>query len=103
MTYRVRIAEKAWREIEQAYQWLAWVSPEAADRWRERLFEAVDSLAHFPERCPRTPESVVFGTKLRELRFGKKQRAYRIIFQIRGKTVYVLRVSHAARGGSDGD
>jgi plasmid stabilization system protein ParE len=103
MTYRVRIAEKAWNEIEQAYEWLAWRSPTAAERWKEGLLEVIDSLAHSPERCPRAAESAVFGTKLRELRYGKRQRAYRIVFQIRGRTVYVLRVRHAARRGFDED
>jgi plasmid stabilization system protein ParE len=103
MTFRVRISDKAWSEIDQAYEWLAWRSPEAALRWKEKLLDAVDSLARFPERCPRAPESAAFGTKLRELRFGKRQGAFRVIFQIRGRTVNVLRVRHAARRGFDED
>ncbi|HQU43209.1 MAG TPA: type II toxin-antitoxin system RelE/ParE family toxin [Pirellulales bacterium] len=103
MIYRVRIADKAWNEIDQAYLWLKWRSPDAAERWKEKLFELVDSLRQFPERCPRAPESAAFGTKLRELRFGKQQGTYRIIFRIRGGTVYVLRVRHAARRGFDED
>jgi plasmid stabilization system protein ParE len=103
MIYRVRIAEKAWQEIDRAYEWLSWRSPETAKRWREKLLEAVDSLSHLPERCPRAPEGAAFGSKLRELRYGRRQGAFRIIFQIRGRTVYVLRVRHAARRGFDED
>jgi plasmid stabilization system protein ParE len=101
MNYRVRIADTAWNEIDQAYEWLAWNAPETAERWKEKLLGSIDSLSYFPERSPRAPESAAFGTKLRELRFGKRQRAYRIVFQIRGSTVYVLRVRHAARRGFD--
>lgn len=99
MTYKVRITQKAWEEIDQAYEWLALRSPTAAASWKQSLLDATDTLAQLPHRCPLAPESAFFGTELRELHHGKRQRAYRIVFQIRENTVYVLRVRHSARRG----
>ena len=103
MKYRVLISEKAWDDIEQVYFWLAARSPEAAARWKDALFEVIDSLQQFPERCPHAPESRAFGTELRELTLGKRQGTYRIVFRIRRKAVHVLHVWHAARRGFDED
>jgi plasmid stabilization system protein ParE len=103
MTYRVLISKKAWDDIEQVYFWLAVRSSEAAERWRDSLFEVIDSLKKFPERCPRAPESGAFGTDLRELSVGRRRGTYRIIFRIRGGAVHVLRVRHGARRGFDED
>lgn len=50
MKYRVLITKKAWDDIEQAYFWLAARSLEAAERWRDALFEVIDTLQQFPER-----------------------------------------------------
>lgn len=103
MTYRVLISKKAWDDIEHVFFWLAARSPGAAERWRDSLFEVIDSLEQFPERCPLAPESGAFGTELRELSLGKRQATYRIVFRIRGRAVHVLRVRHGARRGFDQD
>jgi plasmid stabilization system protein ParE len=37
------------------------------------------------------------GGELRELLYGKRQGVYRILFEVRGDTVYILRVRHGAQ------
>lgn len=103
MKYRVLISKKAWDDIEQVFFWIAARSPEAAERWKDTLFEVIDSLQQFPERCSRARESLAFGTELRELLMGKRKGTYRITFRIRGRAVHVLRVRHSARRGFDED
>ena len=37
--------------------------------------------------CPRAPESDAFDCEVRQLLYGKRQHAYRILFDISGETV----------------
>jgi plasmid stabilization system protein ParE len=97
MKYRVEITATALAEVQEAYAWLAGRSSAAAGRWRAALLEAVDSLERFPERCPLAPESDHLGREIPQLLHGKRRGVYRILFEIRGRTVYVLRVRHGSR------
>jgi len=97
MTFVVRISATAWAEVEEAYEWLAARSPRAAARWREALLEAIDSLETQPQRCALAPESETLGRDIWQLLHGKQRGIYRILFEIRDDTVYVLSVRHGAR------
>ncbi len=97
MKYQVVITPLALAEVEEAYDWLVQRAPHAADRWRERLLKAVDSLERFPKRCGLAPESAYFGREIRQLLHGKRGGVYRILFEIREDKVVVLRVRHGAR------
>ena len=96
MSWNVVLARKAAREIEEQYDWLARRSPAAADRWRNSLLEAINTLADNPERCPEAPEAE-WHEGLRQLLHGKRRRVHRILFEIREETVIVLRVRHSAQ------
>lgn len=97
MSFRVVIARKAAREIEDQYEWLAERSQTAADRWRDSLLAAVNSLEENPQRCPEAPETEWYGEGLRQLLHGKRRRAHQVLFEIRGDVVVVLRVRHSAQ------
>jgi hypothetical protein len=45
----------------------------------------------------RALESQDLGIEIRELLFGKRRGRYRLLFQIRGRTVDILRIWHSAR------
>jgi plasmid stabilization system protein ParE len=94
VTFRVEITRRAAREIEERYRHIAEDSARSADRWRVKLLAAVGSLADNPERCPQAPESEWYGDALREVYVGKRRNTYRILFEIRQQTVYILRVRH---------
>lgn len=96
MSFRVEIARRAAREIEEQYHWLAGRSQTAADRWRDSLLEAIDSLADDPERCSEAPEAE-WHEGLRQLLHGKRRQVHRILFEVRGTTIVVLRVRHGAQ------
>jgi plasmid stabilization system protein ParE len=96
MSFVVVLARKAAREIEEQYDWLAERSEAAANRWRNSLLEAIGTLEEHAERCPEAPEAE-WHEGLRQLLHGKRRRVHRILFEIRGQTVIILRVRHSAQ------
>ncbi len=92
MAHAVRIVARALREIDEVLEWLARRSPAAAERWHARLTEAINSLENNPERCGLAPESDWYPGELRQLLHGKRRGVFRILFEVRGEIVYVLRV-----------
>ena len=97
MAYSVRITARALREIDKAIEWLAERSRAVASRWQLQLLEAVRSLENNPEQWGLAPESEWYPGELRQLLHGKKQGIYRILFEVRGDTFYILRVRHSAQ------
>jgi plasmid stabilization system protein ParE len=98
MSYRVEFARQALDEIDEAYQWDAERSPEAAQRWYRGLRSAIETLADFPQRCGLAPENDFFPEEIRQLLYGRRQ-IYRILFEIREmeQIVFILHVRHGAR------
>jgi plasmid stabilization system protein ParE len=97
MAHAVRITARALREIDEALAWLARRSRAAAARWHARLTEAINSLGNNSERCGLAPESEWYPGELRQLLYGKRRGVYRILFEVRGDTVHVLRVRHSTQ------
>jgi plasmid stabilization system protein ParE len=97
MAYSVHITARALREIDRALEWLAARNRAAAVRWHQQLVEAVRSLESNPERWGLAPESEWYPGELRQLLHGKRRGVYRILFEVRGDTVHILRVRHSAQ------
>ena len=98
MKYRVRLTEKAEQDVSDALVWFREQSAvEAGSRWFARLMAHVDTLETMPERCGMAAESKDLGLEIRELHLGRRRGTYRLLFEIRGETVYILRVWHSAR------
>ena len=97
MSYIVNIMPAAEVELEEAYDWLVAQTPQHGPLWYNGLLDAVLSLEVSPARCPLAPESKDSPEPIRQLIYGKRQHAYRILFTIRGETVSVLHVRHGAR------
>ena len=66
-----------------------------AQRWYQKLRAAIQSLANSPERCGFAAEDEWYDGELRELIHGKRRQAVRILFEVRGDEVVILRVRHA--------
>ena len=79
--------------MEDIWTRIAADNPTNATRFIRHLEEHVETLEHFPERCPPIPENVDWGTSYRHL----IENEYGVIFRIAGKTVYVVRIVHGAR------
>ncbi len=93
ITYNVEITPVAERDVEEIWSYIAADSQENATTFILRLEEQIETPEHFPERCPLIPENEQLGTSYRHLLHG----SYRTLFRISGKTVYILRIIHAAR------
>jgi len=83
----------------QAYRYIEERAPDAAVRWYQQVKAAIQSLSRLPSRCPLAPEGEKLGCELRQLHYGKRPRAYRIVFHIVEAVgeVDILTVRHAAR------
>jgi plasmid stabilization system protein ParE len=97
MSHSVHFTARALLEIDEALGWLANRSPAGAARWHEKLLRLVRSLEDNPERYGRAPESDWFPAEIRQVLHGKRRGMYRILFEVRGDAVYILRVRHGAQ------
>ncbi len=96
--YRVRLTAKAQADVESVLRWFYEERATAAgERWFRRLMAKIDALGIDPQRGSVAAESEEAGLEIRELLLGKRQNVYRIIFQIDGQIVHILRVWHGAR------
>ena len=91
--YSVEITPAAERDVEEIWTYIADDSPENATAFILRLEEQIEALEQFPKRCLLIPENEILGTGYRHLIYG----AYRTIFRITGKTVFIVRIIHGAR------
>lgn len=94
MTFYVEMTVTATAEAEEAHLWKLQRSAVSAAKWYNGLVDAIDSLSAYPERCSLAPESETFGKEIRQLMYGKHQGTWRILFEVRGDTVYVLHIRH---------
>lgn len=98
MVFRVETSAEAELDAISILEWL--LAQNAGDtglRWFMAMDEAIASLRNFPERRPLAPENAHFPFEVRQLLYGKRPHAYRILFTIRGDTVHVLHIRHGRR------
>jgi len=91
MARKVKWAEVAWSDLEEVSDYIAKDSPYYAATFVREVRDVARSLTYFAERERVVPE---FGDpSVREL-FVRK---YRLIYQIREQTVYIIGFIHGAR------
>jgi plasmid stabilization system protein ParE len=95
--YHVIIQPPASADIDKAYLWIFEHAPESAAKWFNGLEAAIQTLNSFPQRCPLAEESKAFVLEIRQLIYGKRAGAYRILFTIVEDSVHVLHVRHGRR------
>ena len=98
MAFRVKQTPRADHDLDVILEWLLkQQAGEAGLRWFQKLKEAVASLSELPHRCPLAPESKEFSFEVRQLLYGRKPNAYRILLTIEADTVVVLHIRHGRR------
>jgi plasmid stabilization system protein ParE len=97
MTFQVELTSVAEIQIEQAYLWYRDRNPEFADRWFRGLMNTIATLQEKPQRYALAVEHKIFPEEVRQLLYGKSKNIYRVLFAIRGTTVYVLYLRHSAQ------
>jgi len=98
MGFLVKNTLKAKRDLDTILAWL--LSEHAGDtglRWFQGLRESITSLSEFPRRCPLAPENEEFPFEVRQLLYGNRPHAYRILFTIENDTVTILHIRHGRR------
>lgn len=83
-------AARAAAALQREHTYLSLENPPAADRIRDRILRAVESLSQFPTsgrigRLPNTRELVVTGTP------------YIAIYRVQGEKITILAVFHTSR------
>jgi plasmid stabilization system protein ParE len=92
MNFEVIITPSAKADIFETNTWLLENYPELAEKWLWQISTCVTSLSKMPERCPISEESSAFNVEVRQLLCGDRRNVYRILFSIKEKRVYILRV-----------
>jgi plasmid stabilization system protein ParE len=96
--YQVRLTDLAEQDVDSVLRWLGEkASAAVAGKWFTELMVAIDTLESMPERCALEAEAPDLEREIRELLIGKRRGKYRVIFEIRGRTVHILRIWHGAR------
>jgi plasmid stabilization system protein ParE len=93
MAYRIEFSRRAEVDVEEAFLYIHADSPLNAIAWRRGLQEELRPLQRSPESFPFAPEEHDLRIELRQMLYGR----YRVLYQVRGSTVYVLTVRHGAR------
>jgi plasmid stabilization system protein ParE len=97
MAFQIEITPIAEVQIEQAYRWYREQNSEFADRWFRNLMNAIATLQASPYRCSLAIEHEIFSEEVRQLLYGKSKNVYRVLFTVRGTTVYILHVRHSSQ------
>jgi len=95
MTYRVELTRRAERDLRRLHHDInAKHSGDARD-WFNGLERLIATLDRFPERGGVTPED----PRLKQLLYGHRPRAYRVIYAINNaqRVVRVVHIRHGAR------
>jgi hypothetical protein len=99
MKYVVLFTETSLRELDEAYKWLTEQTEQHAPEWYNGLLEAILSLEEMPGRWPLARDREAGDSITRQAIYGDKTHGYFILFEIRGESVYLKHVRHAARRG----
>lgn len=94
---RVVIQPPALQDLDKAYDWTAERAPETASIWLSRFQAAIATLRDNPQRCAVASESRLVTYEIRQLVFGRRVGAFRVLFTIRMDTVRILHIRRAAR------
>ena len=97
--FTVVLSESAQKDIRQNTSW--WSenrSAEQAERWYVGIIDKIYSLENMPTRCAQAPEAAKLNLDIRNLLFGISSRpTHRVLFQIDGQNVVILRVLHMSQ------
>jgi toxin ParE1/3/4 len=88
---RITWSPLAVQRVLEAAEFIALDKPEAAARWVEAAFEAVERLAGLPKSGRRVPE--IGRDDVREIVHG----SLRIVYRIDSEQVFILTVRHSRR------
>ncbi len=96
MTFNVVVTRNAKADLQHYYERAAKFAPSTAAHWLNRFESALASLSKNPHRCSIAAENNAVDPEIRQLIYGKRTSAYRVLFTIAGIEVQVLHIRRAA-------
>ena len=98
-SYRVVFSPSAQEDLTFVLEWLEQkITLKKVQEWYGSLKEQIESLRHFPKRCPLAPENGFLGKEeIRQLLFSKYPSPYRVLFTVKGDTIQILNIRHGKR------
>lgn len=93
MSFVLVLTDQAKADLSDVMSYIALNDPVRGESFVDELIDKIRTLSKLPKRCPIAPENGMAAHELRHLIY----KTYRIIFTIRDKKVYILRVVHGAR------
>jgi plasmid stabilization system protein ParE len=103
MAYSVRMTRRSFSDIEAVMEWMSAQSEGRGEAWFQGLTDAIFSLEELSRIGSIAPESEDIGREIRQLFHGKRRQMYRILYEIQGETIMVLRVRHTAQAPVDAE
>jgi plasmid stabilization system protein ParE len=97
MTYRVVITAAAKQNLRSAFIWAAERAPQTAALWLERFEAELQTLSKFPERYQLAAENAFVEPEIRQLIYGRRHGAFRVLYTIVGNEVQVLHIRRATQ------
>lgn len=93
MNYQVKVMPIAAADMADQVAFISLDSHAAAANWVDGCEDAINSLEFMPQRCRLAPEAEAFDREIRQLIYHSP----RILFDVLGNKVRILRVVHGAR------
>jgi toxin ParE1/3/4 len=87
--FRVEIAPGAEQDIADGYAWLEAYSPSSANKWRTRIFDAIDYI----KRSPLSQKANLEGNRL----WHVAKTRHTIVYDVESDLITVFAVAHHRR------
>ena len=99
MKLPVTISDRAFGELNAAYEW--WAKNRSADQaldWYNGFIALIKTLNDNPTQWPLALENDEFPFELRQRNYGSERRlTHRAVFTVRPDMIFVLRIRHLAQ------
>jgi len=93
MTFLVKTTRRADRDYAACLNYIITRSKRGANSWAKAFDKALERLEDNADGCPLAPETDLVDDEIREISFKTRRGLpYRILFTIRGGTVFVIHV-----------
>lgn len=97
MSFRVETTARAERDRQKCYDYIFERSPQGAAKWADAYEGTLESIELSPHRGF-APENNFYDDEVRQTLFKTRLGStYRVIFIIRGETIYILHVRGAGQ------
>jgi plasmid stabilization system protein ParE len=103
MKLQVVVTARAKQNLRDAYSWAAERAPLTAALWLQRFERELETLGDSPDRFQLAHENAFVEPEIRQMIFGRRQGAYRVLFTVLGNQVQVLHIRRAVRDWASPD